>query len=200
MVVDTMNPSNNTGTGRGKAKQILADAASIEQLRASEKNTQVSVPVHPRLYAHIVETLAKDEGNLEGEDGKVSLKRNSYANAVRRALATGFSYDFKSSADLVLAKRGNAGLVAVFKTTVQSMFELARSIGQMANMSDDQIKGLAFAKAKESVTTHPQLSGVDVSDDLLEALWSGADIEIDDDDDDDDEPETPNQPAQPAFA
>ena len=202
MALDTLNPTATAAPGRGKAREILADANTLTAMRESGKNNQVSVSIHPRLNAHIIETLAKDAANLEGEDGKISLKRNAWSNALRHALADHFGYEYKSGSDLVIAgKRGTAGLVSVFKTTVSSMFELARSVGQLANMEESQIKSLAFEKAKGSVAAHPQLAGVEITDELLEALWSGGDIDVDVDDDDDEEEEeaTPQPAAAPTF-
>lgn len=197
MAQDTLN-GTQAPSGRGKAKEILCDAASIQAYKDGSKNVQISVSAHPAMYAAIVESLARDEKNVESTEGKTMLTRNAYSNALRHALANSFEY---SGVLMIPSGRGTAGLVAVFKTTVQSMFELARSIGQLANMNEDQVKSLAFAKAKDSVTSHPQLNGVDIDDDLLEALWNGGDIEIGDDDDDDDDAVDPSTvaatPAQP---
>lgn len=199
MVVDTLNKPETT-SGRGKAKDILADSASIQAYRDGAKNVPMNVSAHPKLYAHAIERLSQDANNLEVADGKSTLKRSVYSAALRVAIARYFEYPFEKPSELMIPnQRGTAGLVNIFKSVVQDMFELGRSIGALANMSEDQVKTIAFAKARDSVTKHPQLNGVEITDELLETLWSGGDIEVEDDDDDDDE-STPEQPvASPTF-
>lgn len=207
MVVDTLGNGTANATGRGKAKEILADAAAIATYKDGSKNVPMNVTVIPKLYGHAIERLAADPANLETADGKTTVKRSVYSNAIRVAIAHYFEYPFEKVGELMIPnQRGTAGLVNMFKSTVQSMFELARSIGQLANLNEDQVKELAFAKAKDSVTSHPQLNGIEITDELLDVLWNGGDIGTEDDDDDDgedgeDENATPNQPVAtaPAF-
>lgn len=216
MVVSNLTPStaaNGTGARKGKAKEILADPVSLAPYRdqadpKGTKNVQISVPTHPKLYAQILETLAQDKGNLESStDGKIAVKRSAYTHAVRAALANSFNYEFAKPHDLViLTKRGTAGLISLFQSTVADMFETVRAVAGMGGVNEDQVKAIAFERARKSVQSHPQLAAVEITDELLEALWVGADIDIDDEDDDDDDDaedpttEQPQQNPTPAFS
>lgn len=188
MVMDTINNQNGTATPnpRGKAKEILADAASIAGYKDMGKNTQVSFSGHCALYGTIVEHLAKDAGNIIVAEGKTVLKRSAYSAFLRHAVASAVEYTGPLTIGTL---RGQAGITSVFNNVVKDMFELAMSLGTMANMSEDQVKQIAFAKARSSVTAHPQLSGIELPDELLEQLWAGNEVDVEvDDDDDDDEP------------
>jgi hypothetical protein len=211
MVVSNLTPDENgqnppapvTGNkAKGKAKPILADPASLAPYRDStdklgQKNVQFSVPGHPKLYAHVLEMLAKDPHNMEGEDGVISIKRKSFTNAIRAAIARGFEYPFERPSELFIeSQRGTAGLLSLFHSQVQLLFETVRQVTAMGGMTnEEQVKELAMQRAKNSIATHPLLSKVEITDELLEALWNGAEIDIDDEEEDEEEEETAPAPA-----
>lgn len=192
MVVSNIPTTNGVtvkGAGKGKAKEILVDPASLASLESADKNVQMNAVVHPKLYHAFIVNLAQEPSNVSNDGTKAILTRKAYSNAIRRALAAAAGY----TGDLLIegTRGGNViGIVSAFNTTVGSMFELARSMGAMTNMPEEQIKAFAFSKAKESVGSHPQLQGVEVTDEVLEKLWSGAELELDlDEDEDEDEDE-----------
>lgn len=190
MVVTNLNPNGtdteSKGKGKGKAKPILVSPEALSALENGDKNVQINSVVHPKLYAKLITHIASEPNNVvEGE-----LKRTAYSQAIRKAVAAYVDY----TGDLALSRGGNViGIVTAFNTVVGSMFEMARSMGAMFNMAEPQMKELAFAKAKESIAAHPQLVGVDVTDEVLEKLWSGAEFELDIDDDDDDDDDAPDE-------
>lgn len=194
--VEGQPPVVTGNKAKGKAKQILADPASLAPYRDStdkvgQKNVQFSVPGHPKMYAHILERLAQDPHNLEGEDGVISIKRKSFTNAIRAAIARGFEYPYERPGDLFIeSQRGTAGLLSLFHSQVQLLFETVRQVMAMGGVTnEEQVKELAMQRAKNSIATHPLLSKVEITDELLDALWNGAEIDIDDDEEEeDDEP------------
>lgn len=191
MVVSNMpDAPEKNGKGKGKAKPIFVDPQTMTELRESEKNKSIQVGgIHPALYASILDSIAQNPAHVVVVDGKSSLKRASYTNELRKMLAAQVGY----TGDLSKPRAGGnvIGVVSAFKSMVGELFAFSRQSAEMFNQPLDQVKALAFARAKDILATHPTLKDVEVDDDVLEAIWSGNEdaIEADEDEDEDEDEE-----------
>ena len=195
MVVSNLPAGQTTGKGKGKAKEILVDPASLQALMDGDKNVQVNAVVHPKLHGTLIAKLASNEANVVNEGGKQTLKRTAYSHALREAVAQWAGYQVTDSTPLVILGRqgGNViGVASALNTVVGTLFSGMRSMGAITQMPEEQIKAFAFAQARENVSAHPQLSSIELTDELLDKLWSGAVLEDEDpEDEDEDEDESP---------
>lgn len=198
MAQTTIAPDGTQQTRqRGPAKTYWADVQEYQELEASDKNARLTFVVHPKLDAQIrraIVNLARQEGQnpndyLQTLDQRLSVKRSALHRWLQQAIANAAGYLVTADTPLVIpsARGGGYSKTAIFTTLAAEIFASVRAVGEMVSMSDDQMRQIAFERVHTAMASHEMLSGANVPDETLQALWSDSSVELELDDDDDDE-------------
>lgn len=168
-----MAERSDKGKTRGPRITVVDDK-TIADFKASEDNKQLNFAVAPKMYAAALENVRSNPDNVVSENGILSLKPDVMVTHLRTAIARYFNY----TGDLVIAKqRGGSviGQVNAFKSAAKMVFTFARANGASYGIPEDQLKAGAFAQLKAG--TSEIAPNLEITDELLEALWSAADPE-----------------------
>lgn len=178
------------------AQPILIDAASLDAIVAKGKNKQLAFMVHPKLWVDLLTTTAEKSPTsvlvtpaVTSETGAVvtpatvELKRTGLVNYVRKVVADALGY----TGDTIVPSIRTGPVVStntLFNSVVADMFAMSRSYVTAGIVSEEQGKSMAFAQALQSVAANPALAGIPINEDVLEAIWSGPGVTIEEEEDD----------------
>lgn len=199
-----VNPATTDATATTKTRkgpqEIRVDESSLNEITNEQPNKQIAFMVHPLLNKALLVKLASDPASLNPAtteaDGsaKVTLKRTAYTRWLQKTVAAALGYTGEPVKPTV--RGGNVmGIASAFQTVVRTMFQFAQNMQPTLGMNDEQLKTFAFDNAKQAVAANEALRSIEVSEEVLEQIWAGADVTLDvEEDDEEEEEEAAEQP------